>query len=89
MFGCPHKIVKQQLHVLSLNPTYALHGGVSYFAFVCLLAKYLKKILNRSTSFLVEVFPLTQGQNRSILKKNHCKKLPRGKGRCGSVEIWS
>ncbi len=28
-----------------------------------------KKILNRSTSFLVEAFPVTQGGNHSIFKK--------------------
>ncbi len=31
--------------------------------------KISPKILNRATSFLVEVLPLTQGGNHSILKK--------------------
>ncbi len=44
---------------------------------VCPLTKYLKKILDRSTSFLVKAFPVTQGGNHLILKKS-----PRGKGVC-------
>ena len=36
---------------------------------VCVsVTKVSKKILNRSTSFLAEAFPLTQGGNHSILK---------------------
>ncbi len=56
-----------------INPTHALHGGVSYFAFVCVcvsVTKISQKILNRSTSFLVEAFPVTQGGNHSILEKS-------------------
>ncbi len=66
------------LETWSLNPTHALHGRVSYFGFVCVclsvcsLSKYLK-ILNGSTSFLVEAFPLTQRENHSILKKKICR----------------
>ena len=58
----------------NIKPAHALHGEVSYFAFVCQcvcvsVTKISKKILNRSTSFSVEAFLLTQGGNHSILKK--------------------
>ncbi len=50
------------------------------------VTKISKKILNRPTSYLVEAFPLTQGGNHSILKKNH----PREKGcvRVCVVCVW-
>ena len=54
-----------------LNPAHALHSGVSYFT-LCVSAsvfKICKKILNRSASFLVEAFSLTQGGNHLIWKK--------------------
>ena len=52
-----------------LIPAHALHGGVSYFAFVhpsvCLsvcvfVYKISQKVFNQSTLFLVEAFPVTQ-----------------------------
>ncbi len=60
-----------------LNPAHALHGGVSYFAFVCVcvclcvcpLTKYLKKYRTYQLHFFVDAFPVTQGGNHSILKK--------------------
>ncbi len=48
------------------------------------VCKIPKKIFNRSTSFLVEAFPLTKGGNRSILKKN----WTRGKGGCGGLKFY-
>ena len=68
---------------VSLIPAHALHGGVSYFAFVCLsecvcvsVSKISQKILNQSTSFLVEAFPLPQGGNHS--NDSMLKKFPLG-----------
>ena len=81
------------IHMIKPRPMHALHGGVSCFAFVCVsvclsvcvsVYKISQKIFSRSTSFLVEAFPVTQGGNHSILKKR-----PRGKGGgCVGVEIW-
>ncbi len=60
------------MHIYLLNPAHALHGGVSYFAFVrlcicvcvCLsVDKISQKVFNQSTSFLVGAFPVTQGRN--------------------------
>ncbi len=57
------------MHVVCVvSPAHALHGGVSYFAFVRLSVwvsvDYIsQKVFNQSTSFLVEAFPVTQGRN--------------------------
>ena len=70
-----------------LNPTHAFHGRASYFAFLCVclsVFKITQKILNPSTSVLVEAFSLTQGENCSILRK-----VTAGKGRGGGLKkIW-
>ncbi len=57
------------IHAL-LNPAHALHGGVSYFAFVCVCVcvcvpvdKISQKVFSQSTSFLVGALPVTQGKN--------------------------
>ena len=53
---------------------------------VCLsVGKISKKILNGSTSFLLEAFPLIQGGNHSILKK---KRPGVRVGGCGCVCVW-
>ena len=58
--------------------------------YVCVsVNKISPKILNRSTSFVVDVLPVTQGGNHSILKKNYpgvkvCVCVCVG----GGVKIW-
>ncbi len=43
-------------------------GFITLHLCVCLLTNISQKISNRLTSFLVEAFPLTQGENDYILK---------------------
>ena len=66
---------KQILRVGVQNTLFTPRAGfltscLSVCVCVCVsVTKISKKILTRLTSFLVEAFPLTQGGNRSILKK--------------------
>ena len=74
-----------------LNPAHALHGGVSYFAFVCVcvclsvcpLTKYLKKYWTYQLHFLWKPSLWPRGETIRFWKKS-----PRGKGGPGGVEIW-
>ncbi len=51
--------------------------------------KIFLKILNRSTPFSVEAFPVTQGGNHAILKKKTITSWDKGgPGGGGGVEIW-
>ncbi len=68
-----------------LNPAHALHGGVSYFAFLCVsvcvsVDKISQKILNPSTLWRSSLWPTEE-------TIRFWKKSPQGKGGCGGQNL--